>query len=70
MRDHLSQEGRRRLAALMYSPVRCGGADYDEEGRLFYRIAGARVPEDVVRQGADAIRTWLRARRQEEESNG
>lgn len=32
-----TDEGRRRLAAAMAKPLRCGGLDYDANGRPFYR---------------------------------
>jgi len=32
-----TEEGRRKLAASMLSPVRCGGLDYDKFGQPRYR---------------------------------
>jgi hypothetical protein len=40
-------EGRRKVAASMVRPVRCGGADYID-GKLHLRIGGWLVPQEVL----------------------
>lgn len=37
---------RRKLAESMAIPLRCGGCDYDDQGRRFYIFGGRRVLED------------------------
>ncbi len=40
--DEKTLEQRKALAASMWSPIRCGGADYDEEGNCYLIIGGVR----------------------------
>jgi len=42
----LTTEQRKELAASMVAPMRCGGCDYDEQGRRFYVHGGRRLLED------------------------
>ena len=39
-------EGRAKIAASMVSPMRCGGCNYDEQGRRVYMYGGVRMLED------------------------
>jgi hypothetical protein len=52
-------EGRRKLAASMVVPIRCGGAEYIA-GKLHLRLGGWLVPSDVVHQGWPAIHEYQR----------
>jgi len=40
-------EGRKKVAASMVRPIRCGGCDYDPDGARVYIIGGKRMrPEE------------------------
>ena len=39
-------EGRAKLASHMIVPIRCGGCDYDPDGKRVYIIRGKRMRPD------------------------
>ena len=42
---NLTKEQRRALAKAMFSPIRCGGSDYDADGTRKYLVGGKRITE-------------------------
>lgn len=44
-----TEVGRRKIAASMIVPVRCGGGTY-VDGKLHYKLGGWLVPQEVLEQ--------------------
>ena len=42
---NLTKEQRRALAKAMFSPIRCGGCDYDADGTRKYLVGGKQITE-------------------------
>lgn len=46
----MTQEEKEDLASRMYSPLRCGGAGYDENGKYYLILGGQRRNTKEVNQ--------------------